>query len=189
MLSTQRHRGECSTSWRQGCAPHRPGRGGFGWAGHALNDGAAVCEADAFHRGVVGACVADSLLHIPVIGSIARGDQRLNCSMRGSIVWTIRPRLWNSAGRGVALPHTHCKLVGAAVLCARASARWAPRARHSVLRVLGGKGARARAGDGATEVCSCIHLNCLRILPGCTKPCRTHGGNKNTCLFPPKTIV
>ena len=27
--------------------------------------------------------VATSLLRIPVIGSMARGDQRLNCSMRG----------------------------------------------------------------------------------------------------------
>ena len=34
------------------------------------------------------------------------------------------------------------------------------------------------------EVCSCIHLKCLRILPGRTKPCRMRGGNKKTCLFP-----
>ena len=27
---------------------------------------------------------------------------------------------------------------------------------------------------------------CLRSLPGCTKPCRAHEGNKKTCLFPPK---
>ena len=40
------------------------------------------------------------------------------------------------------------------------------------------------------EVCSCIHLKCLGILPGCTKPCRTHGGNnKKTCLFAPKIIM
>ena len=39
------------------------------------------------------------------------------------------------------------------------------------------------------EVCSCIHLKCLRIPPGCTKPCRTRGVNKKTCLFPPKIII
>ena len=30
-------------------------------------------------------CLTVSLLRIPVIGAIARGDQRLSCSMRGSI--------------------------------------------------------------------------------------------------------
>ena len=38
------------------------------------------------------------------------------------------------------------------------------------------------------EVCSCIHLKCAcaGILPGCTKPCRMRGGNKETCPFHPK---
>ena len=39
------------------------------------------------------------------------------------------------------------------------------------------------------EVCSCVHLKCLRISPGCTKPYGTRGGVKETCLFPPKIIM
>ena len=27
------------------------------------------------------------------------------------------------------------------------------------------------------------------VLPGCTKPCRTHGGNKKMCLLPPTIIM
>ena len=48
---------------------------------------------------------AQSLFRIPVIGSIARGDQRLNCSVRGSIeramepMTRIRKRLTNHAVR------------------------------------------------------------------------------------------
>ena len=34
------------------------------------------------------------------------------------------------------------------------------------------------------EVCSCIQSKCQRILPGCTKPCRTHGGNQKKVPFP-----
>ena len=30
---------------------------------------------------------------------------------------------------------------------------------------------------------------CAGILPGCTKPCKTRGENKETCLFPPKIIT
>ena len=41
----------------------------------------------------------------------------------------------------------------------------------------------------SNEVCSCIHLKCAGILPGCTKPCRTRGENKETCPFPPKIIT
>ena len=40
-----------------------------------------------------------------------------------------------------------------------------------------------------TEVCSCIHLKCAGILPGGTKPCKPRGGNKKTCLLPPKIIT
>ena len=40
-----------------------------------------------------------------------------------------------------------------------------------------------------TEVCSCIHLTCPGVSPGCTKPCRTHGGNTKTCPFPPKILM
>ena len=50
-------------------------------------------------------------------------------------------------------------------------------------------GKLVRQCEDHTEVCSCIHLKCLRVLPGCTKPCRTHGGYKKTCLFPPKIIM
>ena len=36
------------------------------------------------------------------------------------------------------------------------------------------------------EVCCCIHLKFLRILPGCTNPCRTRERNLKTCPFPTK---
>ena len=36
---------------------------------------------------------------------------------------------------------------------------------------------------------SCIQSKCPRVLPGCTKPCITPGGKKETCLLPPKTIM